>query len=259
MITTTQPTLTHSIAIGMNELEHSLQDLIPDSVVTRPTQQTSVIPDVENQEHRLLDALLQGDEAAFGSLIDQYHTRLLRLAKTYVPSEAIAEEVVQETWIGVLEGIHRFEGRSSLKTWIFRILTNRAKTRGKRESRYVSFTETTPQNDEEGDLAMEPERFHPSGHLAGHWVIPPTTWDEQTPERLLLSKEGMAHVEKAIHTLPTNQRQVMILRDIEGVDSVEVCTLLNITETNQRVLLHRARTKVRRALKEYLRGSAPKD
>ena len=109
---------------------------------------------------------------------------------------------MQETWLGVLEGIHRFEGRSSLKTWIFRILTNRAKTRGQREHRYVSFTEATPQGDQDDDPALEPERFHSSGPLAGHWAATPTTWDEQTPERLLFSKEGMTLLEKAIQGPP---------------------------------------------------------
>lgn len=253
MTTTTQPSLTHSLSEAMHELEQSLEELLPDSLTPGPGPHQSVVPDAESSELKLLHALRNGDESAFGSLVDRYHTRLLRLARAYVPSNAVAEEVVQETWMGVVEGIHRFEGRSSLKTWIFQILTNRAKTRGKRESRYVSFSEATVPGDEDDDLGLEPERFHKSGALAGHWALPPSTWDEQTPERRLLSKEGMALMEKAIHALPANQRQVMILRDIEGIESEEICALLNISQSNQRVLLHRARTKVRSALNDYLK------
>jgi RNA polymerase sigma-70 factor, ECF subfamily len=255
MMTTTQPSLTHSVSVAMHELEQSLGELIPDTHSASPAGHQSVVPHADSHEHELLHALRHGDEAAFGSLVDRYHTRLLRLARAYVPSEAVAEEVVQETWMGVVEGIHRFEGRSSLKTWIFQILTNRAKTRGKRESRYVSFTEATFPGDEDDDLGLEPERFHTSGALAGHWALPPSTWDEQTPEKRLLSKEGMALMEKAIHALPANQRQVMILRDIEGMDSEDICTLLHITQSNQRVLLHRARSKVRQTLNNYIQNS----
>ncbi|MDT7043592.1 RNA polymerase sigma factor [Candidatus Nitronereus thalassa] len=257
MMNSTQPSLTHSVSVAINELEYSLGELIPDSPALNSVQYQSVVLDAESPEQELLHALRNGDEAAFGSLVDRHHTRLLRLAKSYVPSDAVAEEVVQETWMGVLEGIHRFEGRSSLKTWIFQILTNRAKTRGKRESRYVSFTEATFPGDEDDDLGLEPERFHTSGALAGHWALPPSTWDEQTPERRLLSKEGMALMENAIHSLPANQRQVMILRDIEGLESEEICELLTISPSNQRVLLHRGRSKVRSALNDYMQTSSP--
>ena len=251
---TAQPSLTHSINQGMYELETSFQEFIPDNLVPHQAHEKKASSNDEANELELVQALCNRNESAFSSLVDQYHTRLLRLARAYVPSEAVAEEVVQETWVGVLEGIHRFEGRSSLKTWLFQILTNRAKTRGKREKRYVSFSETTPGSDQEDDLALEPERFHTSGHLTGHWALPPNTWDEHTPERLLLSKEGMAQMEQAIHTLPANQRQVMILRDIEGIDSEEICNLLHITQTNQRVLLHRGRSKVRWALNDYIQN-----
>ena len=204
------------------------------------------------QEIQLVQDIRNGDEAAFNTLIERYHGQLLRLARSFVHTQAIAEEVVQETWLAVLQGITRFEGRSSLKTWIFKILTNRAKTKGQRESRYVSFSDAASLTDQEKDLAMEPERFHTSGPQSGHWAIPPTTWDEHTPERLLMSKESLAQIEKAIHTLPSNQRQVIILRDIEGVDSEEISQILNITSTNQRVLLHRARSKIRQVLEEHL-------
>ncbi len=212
---------------------------------------------VTYEELELIASLRQGEETAFATLVERYHGRLLRFAQSFVSSQAVAEEVVQETWMAVLKGIHRFEGRSSLKTWIFQILQNLAKTKGKREHRYVSFSDVANSTDQEEDGRMEPERFHTSGHLTDHWVIPPTTWDENTPERMLVSKESLAQIEHAIQALPSNQRQVIILRDIEGVDSEGVCQILNITSTNQRVLLHRARSKVRRALNPYLQGLSP--
>ncbi len=251
-------TITHPISMGLYQLENPMEKLIPDSHVPNQAHRGSVGPDPEMKDRELVQALRNGDEAAFTSLIERFHNPLRRLARAYVPSEAVAEEVVQETWMAVLQGLTHFEGRSSLKTWIFRILTNRAKTRGQRENRYVSFSYAANQSDQEEDMGMEPERFHTSGHLTGHWVIPPTTWDENTPERLLLSKESLAQLKQAIQTLPANQRQVIILRDIEEIDSEEVCQFLNITQTNQRVLLHRARSKVRFALNHYLQDSLPK-
>ncbi len=238
--------------------ENKFPGLVQDPHLSNQAHFSSMSSDAGMKEHQLVHALRNGDEDTFSSLIERYHTRLLRLARAYVPSEAVAEEVVQETWMAVLQGLTHFEGRSSLKTWIFRILTNRAKTRGQRENRYVSFSYAANQSDQEEDMAMEPERFHTSGHLTGHWVIPPTTWDENTPERLLLSKESLAQLKQAIQTLPANQGQVIILRDIEEIDSEEVCQFLNITQTNQRVLLHRARSKVRFALNHYLQDSSPK-
>jgi len=201
-----------------------------------------------SNEQVLLDGLRIGNEEAFAYLLDAYYGQLLRVAMSHVPSRAVAEEVVQETWQGVLESLPRFEGRSSLKTWLFRILTNRAKTRGKRESRYESM------DSEEGESEgwTDPDRFIPGGGLQGHWRVQPTPWDDLTPERLLLSKESRRLIQIAIDALPPVQRQVMMLRDIEDVDANEVCNLLDITETNQRVLLHRARTKVRCAIDAQL-------
>ena len=248
----------HSIPSGVHEHKNKLPGLLQDPHLSNQAHFSSVGSDAAMKERQLVHALRNGDETAFSTLIERYHTRLFRLARTFVPSQAVAEEVVQETWLAVLQGITRFEGRSSLKTWLFQILTNRAKTRGRQESRYVSFSDAANQTDQEEEIAMEPERFHPSGHLAGHWTIPPTTWNENTPERLLLSKEGLAQIEKAIQALPANQRQVIIPRDIEGIDSDEICKILNITPTNQRVLLHRARSKVRWALNQYLQGPLPK-
>ena len=201
-----------------------------------------------SDESILLDGLRKGNEEAFAYLLDTYYGQLLRVAMSHVPSRAVAEEVVQETWQGVLESLPRFEGRSSLKTWLFRILTNRAKTRGKRESRYESM------DSEEGESEgwTDPDRFIPGGGLQGHWRVLPTPWDDRTPERLLLSKESQRLIQAAIDALPPVQRQVMMFRDIEGVEASEVCNLLDITETNQRVLLHRARTKVRRTIDAQL-------
>ena len=212
---------------------------------------TSISLKQGNLDMKFVQALRNGDEAAFSRLIDQHHFRLLRLARAFVPSEAVAEEVVQETWVGVLEGIDRFEGRSSLQTWIFRILINRAKTRGQRERRYVTLSDAATQGDEESDLTLEPDQFHSSGPLTGHWKMPPLAWDERTPEKLLLAKESLDLIKTTIETLPDNQRQIIILHDIEGIDSEEICKGLNISATNQRVLLHRARAKVRAAINKY--------
>lgn len=176
---------------------------------------------------------------------------MLRLALAYVPSHAVAEEVVQEAWMGVFEGIGRFEGRSSFQTWLFRIVTNRAKTRGVRERRYEPFGLGNAGDEEEGP-SIEDSLFVTQGNLQGHWVTPPQAWEPDTPERALLSKECREAITRAIDGLPPTQRQVMMLRDIEGVSSEDTCNILEISETNQRVLLHRARIKVRKVLAEYL-------
>lgn len=205
-------------------------------------------------EPGLVRALQAGDEQVFAAVMDWYSGSLLRLAMSYVPSRAVAEEVVQETWMGVFEGIQRFESRSSFKTWLFRILTNRAKTRGIRESRYEpsGLSTSSPGADERPSL--EDSLFIAEGSGMGHWKDPPHDWEPDTPERVLLSKECRAAIETAIENLPATQRQVMTLRDIEGVSSEEVCNILEISETNQRVLLHRARTRVRRELHPYVQG-----
>jgi RNA polymerase sigma-70 factor, ECF subfamily len=203
------------------------------------------------EDVRLVEALRSGNESAFVSLIDMYHSLLLRLAMIFVPSQAVAEEVVQETWMGVLQGLDRFEGRSSLKTWIFRILTNRAKTRAQREGRSVPFSSLPEFTTDAFEPAVEPERFMgPDQQWPGHWVSFPRSWDELPDERIL-SQETMACIQEAIDTLPTGQREVITLRDIDGCSSNEACDLLGVSEVNQRVLLHRARSKVRRALERY--------
>jgi RNA polymerase sigma-70 factor (ECF subfamily) len=185
-------------------------------------------------------------------LVERYSPSMLRIASLYTPSRAVAEDVVQETWLAVLQGIDRFEGRSALRTWIFRILTNRAKTRGQRERRSIPFSSLTRAESESAEPAVDPSRFQSGDdHFPHGWASPPASW-EDVPEDRLLSSETLSKVEDAIAKLPEMQRLVITLRDIEGWSSQEVCNFLDISETNQRVLLHRARSKVRRALEEYL-------
>jgi RNA polymerase sigma-70 factor (ECF subfamily) len=204
-------------------------------------------------ERSLVAALRNGDEMAFITVLNRYHTPLLRLARIYVPDQAVAEEVVQETWMGLLQGIQRFEERSSLKTWLFHILMNRAKTHAQREGRSIPFSSLPGADGEQADAGIEADRFFPLDHpeRPGHWVSFPQSWDE-IPEERLLSQETRSHIEQAIRTLPPAQREVITLRDVEGWTSDEVCDFLGISQANQRVLLHRARAQVRRALEQYL-------
>ena len=201
-------------------------------------------------DDELLAALRRGEELAFVQLLDRYQGAMLRLARLYVGDWTTAEEVVQETWLGALRGLDRFEGRSSLKTWLFNILTNRAKTRATRDGRTIPFSALEETDGD--DPAVDPERFHPLGHPdAGHWVSRPQSWRE-LPEERLLARETRERLRAAIETLPPMQRTVLTLRDVDGWSSEEVCNTLAISETNQRVLLHRARARVRRALESYL-------
>ena len=207
-----------------------------------------------DDEQQLLIALRRRDEQAFTALVDRYHVRLVRLASLFVANQAVAEEVAQETWIGVLQGIDRFEGRSSFRTWLFRILTNQAKRRGQREARSIPFAAFSQDDADDFEQAVAPERFLPAGHeWAGHWVSYPQNWREM-PEEEFLYRETRALVQQAIDALPRNQRLVITLRDVEGFPSAEVCNALAISETHQRVLLHRARSKVRGQLERYLEG-----
>jgi RNA polymerase sigma-70 factor (ECF subfamily) len=167
----------------------------------------------------------------------------------------VGEEIVQDTWLAVIEGLDRFEGRSSLRTWIFGILIHKAKDRGVREKRHITFSAFDSLNDENDD-AVDLARFHQSGEWAGHWAFPPQPWDEQTPEKLLASRQATECMQQAIADLPPMLREVLILRDVEGVESQEVCELLNITETNLYVRLHRARERVRRAIEVHLEETA---
>jgi RNA polymerase sigma-70 factor, ECF subfamily len=203
---------------------------------------------VSAEEMRLVEGLRTGSEAAFLELMRMYGASLLRVAQLYVRSRAVAEEVVQETWLAVLKGIGRFEGRSSLKTWLFRILTNNAKTRGEREGRSIPFSALAGADDE--GASVDPERFlGPEERFPGHWAAPPSSWQ---PEDRLLAGETLDVVRAAIDGLPPAQAIVITMRDVEGFSSEEVRNALDISETNQRVLLHRARTKVRQALEDYL-------
>jgi RNA polymerase sigma-70 factor, ECF subfamily len=209
------------------------------------------VAQVEATEAQLLHALRAGDEGAFAALVREYHPSLVRIARTYVSTTVAAEEVAQETWLGVLNGLDRFEGRSSLRTWIFRILTNIAKTRAVRDRRSLPFSSLGEEADEE-EPAVDPDRFMPPGERwAGHWKSYPERWGD-LPEERLLSDETLGRVQEAIDLLPPAQRQVITLRDVEGWGSEEVCSALELSETNQRVLLHRARSKVRQALEAYL-------
>jgi RNA polymerase sigma-70 factor, ECF subfamily len=170
----------------------------------------------------------------------------------HVGDRPVAEEVVQEAWVGVLQQLGRFEGRSSLKTWVLRIVSNRAKTRAIRERRSVPFSALPGGDQDDDEPAVEPDRFLPAGHRwAGHWASPPASWRE-VPEDRLLSQEILSEVERAVQALPAAQRAVLVLRDLEGLTAGEACRLLGLTEGNQRVLLHRGRSKVRAALERYL-------
>ena len=197
----------------------------------------------------LVRALRSGDEVAYGELVDRYHGPMLRLARYHVRDRAVAEEVVQETWLGVIRGIDRFEGRSSLRTWIYRILTNTAKKRAVREQRTVPFSAlgAVSENDEG---AIDSERFELDGTLwTGRWVAS-SPW-QSVPEERLLESEAQAVIDQAISMLPDIQRQVITLRDVEGWSPEEVCDLLGLSDGNHRVLLHRARTKVRAEFDSY--------
>jgi RNA polymerase sigma-70 factor (ECF subfamily) len=204
-----------------------------------------------DDEQVLVAALRRGDEAAFGWLVDRYHAPLRRLARTYVATPSVADDVVQDTWLAVIKGIDGFEGRSAVSTWLYRILANIARTRGVREHRTVPFSSAVGALEDGAGPAVAPERFGVVGNPGyGHWAAPPTPWDDE-PEARLESQETLAAVRAAIDALPPAQREVITLRDLEGWSSTEVRNALDLSETNQRVLLHRARAKVRRALEEH--------
>jgi RNA polymerase sigma-70 factor (ECF subfamily) len=204
-------------------------------------------------DEQLYDALRAGDERAFTDLVERYHGSLVRLATTYVKNRAVAEEVAQDTWLAVIRGLDRFESRSLLKTWIFRILTNKAKTRARRESRSRPFSSLESAEAGKGGPSVEPERFLDASHPVwpGHWASPPRSWDD-VPEARLVSRETRSLIDAAIAALPDLQARVITMRDVAGWSSEEVCEALGISDANQRVLLHRARSKVRAALERYL-------
>lgn len=205
---------------------------------------------VESTEKMMVDALRRGDEAVFRHLVEMHHTGLRRVAALYVPT-GIVEDVVQETWIAVIRGIDRFEGRSSIKTWIYRILINQARKRGPKERRTIPFSPLGPSEDH--DPAVPLERLYHPELGSGYWPEAPPHWITDPADRAVASEIRMV-IGRAIENLSDAQREVITLRDVEGWDSEEVCDTLGISAVNQRVLLHRARTSVRAALEVYFHG-----
>jgi RNA polymerase sigma-70 factor (ECF subfamily) len=210
-------------------------------------------PGLTKAEDTLLARLKRGDEGTFDELVNQHHSALIRMAMGYVADREVAEEVVQDTWMAVIESLNRFEGRSSLRTWICGILIHKAKDRGVREKRHTTFS-AFESYDDDNDEAVDPSRFQQTGEWAGHWAFPPQPWDDQTPEKLLASQQAVNAMQRAIEALPATLKEVLILRDVEGVEAKEVCEMLKITETNLYVRLHRARERVRVAVETYLDG-----
>ena len=209
------------------------------------------------EDGRLLEALRDGDEAAFVALVERYTPLLMRIALAHVPTRAVAEEVVQETWLGVLRGLDRFEGRSSISSWMVAILLNTARTRGRQERRTLPLSFLRRRAEEGPDEpAVDPRRFQGRrGEYPDHWALPPDRW-EQPEERL--ARDGTRTVMlETIRGLPPRQREVIALRDLCGCSAAEACDALSLSEANQRVLLHRARSKVRAALEAHLRDEEP--
>jgi RNA polymerase sigma-70 factor (ECF subfamily) len=201
-------------------------------------------------DHALVERLRAGDEEVFMDLVERWSPSMLRVARMYVPTQAVAEDVVQETWLGVLTGLDRFEERSSLRTWVYSILVNRARTRGERERRTVPFASLAREESEGDFAAVDADRFIHDGAQLGAWAAPPVRWWEE-PERALDSSEAVARIEQEIEKLPETQRLVITMRDVLGMSSEDVRSALDLSETNQRVLLHRARSKVRAGLEDY--------
>lgn len=202
-----------------------------------------------SSDHRLLAALRGGDERAFEELVEAHHSRMVRLARVYVGSDALADEVVQDVWSAVVKGIDRFEGRSSLKTWLFSIVKNRASSTFSRERRSVPLSSLDSGDGETGPTVAA-DRFFSSSDpsLDGEWAAPPRPWEDAG--RRLLSLELRGELRRALADLPRRQQVVVGLRDVEGLDAAEVCDLLEVSEANQRVLLHRGRARLRQALEE---------
>lgn len=195
-----------------------------------------------------IERLLAGDEATFMMLVEQNQLSMLRVAQMYVSSHAVAEEVVQEAWIGILKGLPKFEGRSSLRTWMYKIVTNVAKTRGVREGRSLPFSALAGEHDD----PIDPSWFQgPDDPLPGGWRTFPDDW-RGIPEDRLLGRETLDHISRALDGMPAMQAEVVRLRDVQGWSSGDVCNALDLTETNQRVLLHRGRSRIRRELDAYL-------
>jgi RNA polymerase sigma-70 factor, ECF subfamily len=196
-------------------------------------------PPSADEDGELVERLRGGEERAFVDLVARHHAAMLRLAASFVSSRAVAEEVVQDTWVGVLRGVGGFAGRSSFKTWLLRILVNRARTTAAREGRTLALGDPAP--------AVDSARFD----SAGGWSSPPRHWSEESEDRLFAEGLG-SRLSDALSELPERQRQVVILRDLDELDSQEVCEVLEISQANQRVLLHRGRSRLRQALEEEL-------
>ena len=215
---------------------------------TPPTAPSGATARAADPDAPLLAALRAGDEQAFATLVTRYHATFKRVARAYVSTDAVAEDVVQETWLAVIGALDRFEQRATLKTWLFHILTNKAKPRGVRERRSVPFASLARAGEEEP--AVPPERFQRDGDAwPGHWATPPRPWED--PERRLASLEAREHLRAAIAALPATQQAVLTLRDVEGLAAEEVCELLDLSAGNQRVILHRARARMRTELEHY--------
>jgi RNA polymerase sigma-70 factor, ECF subfamily len=215
--------------------------LIPALSSPRLRRRRPSAPDAQDADLELLERLRAGEEQAFVALVSRHHATMLRIARSFVPSPAVAEEVVQDTWLGVLRGLDEFAGRSSFKTWLIRILVNRARTTGMREHRSIAVADAGP--------VVDRSRFDASGA----WMSPPQHWIEDSDDRLLA--EGLADtIHAALAELPPRQRQVVMLRDVDGLSGQEVCEALELSEANQRVLLHRGRSQLRQALESEMAG-----
>jgi RNA polymerase sigma-70 factor, ECF subfamily len=201
------------------------------------------------EDRAIAAALRAGDERAFRALFDRYHRALCHTARGFVDSDAVAEEVVQETWLAIIRGIDRFEGRSALLTWMFSILFRQTHSHNARERRMLPLSSLG--YDDDDALGCNPDRFQKDDEAwPGHWATPPRPW--QKPERRLLSLEAREHLKRALAELPDRQRVVLALRDVEGLPAEEVCTMLGLSPENQRVLLHRGRARLRASLEEYI-------
>lgn len=197
-------------------------------------------------DQSLVERLRRGDEAAFSELVDRLHQPMIRLAAVFVTDMGVAEEIVQETWLAVIDGIDNFEGRSSIKTWVFAILTNKARKRGKRDARIKAWSTIFERSIDEEVTPMS-NRFD----SRGRWASPPASWTVG-PEERLMKDDLLAVIKSAIEALPASQRAVVRLRDVEGLSAREACDVLDISDGNQRVLLHRGRVKVRGEVETYL-------
>jgi RNA polymerase sigma-70 factor (ECF subfamily) len=202
------------------------------------------------EEEALLARLGRGEEAAFAALVDQLQGRLYAFARTFTTSPALAEDIVQETWLAVIRGLGGFEGRSSLRTWIFGILVRRAKTVASREARRPE----VPYPGANGHGENSGEEWDLGYGRRGLWERAPAPWGLEDPAAVFQTKEALEIIDQAVREMPETQRQVVLLRDVEGLESADACNILGLSETNQRVLLHRGRARVRRALDRYLQG-----